>query len=234
MGLTFAAVSIGSVNFVNASGDSTIKACASRQTGTMRYISKGKCKKTESSLSWNQRGVQGLPGDITSTQGLQQIHIVDSTGRDFGIPISIDNANVATVFYDGGIWTISSSPTLNISGDTSLNNDSFMFWDSRCTQPIYATPGSTNALVNARTFSQSSNGVRTYYKPTGSPFSGSSLSTWYTTVGYGSPDGCKLSTVIDAYNSSYTRDIKSSSRFYTSVVQINPPPYLAPFSLVLK
>jgi hypothetical protein len=240
LGVVFTAVSIGAVNYVSAAGNSTIKACANKQTGAMRYIKKGACKKTESILLWNQQGLQGpqgpqgIPGISASANGPQKIHVVDSAGRDFGVPLSIDNADTATVFYDGGIWMFSSSPTLNIWGDTSLRNDSWMYWDNRCTQPFFSTPGGTNALPNARTFTQSSNGVRTYFKPTGSPFSGSSLSTWYTTVGYGSPDGCKLSTVIDAYNSSYTRDAKSPSKFYTSVVQVNPPPYLAPFTLVLK
>jgi hypothetical protein len=246
IGIAFTVVTGSAVNYVNAAGDSTIKACANKKTGAMRYIKKGKCKKTESVLLWNRQGLQGLqgiqglqglqgiPGSSAPANGRQQIHVFDSAGRDFGVPISIDNANTAKIFYDGGIWTFSSSPTSNISGDRSLINK-HMYWDNGCTQPFFSTPGGTNALSNARTFTEDSvNGPRTYYKPTGSPFSGSSLSTWYTTVSYGSPIGCKLSTVIEAYYSGYTRDAKSPSIFYTSVVKVNPPPYLAPFSLVLK
>jgi hypothetical protein len=69
LGVVITAVSVGAVSFVNAAGDATIKACADKKTGVMRYIAKGKCKKTESMLSWNQMGPQGLPGSA-GTNGL--------------------------------------------------------------------------------------------------------------------------------------------------------------------
>ena len=62
LGVVITAVSVGAVSFVNAAGDKQLKACANKKTGVMRYISKGKCKKTETSLSWTQMGPQGLPG----------------------------------------------------------------------------------------------------------------------------------------------------------------------------
>ena len=63
LGVVITAVSVGAVSFVNAAGDATLKACANKKTGVMRYISKGSCnKKTETSLSWNQLGPQGLSG----------------------------------------------------------------------------------------------------------------------------------------------------------------------------
>jgi hypothetical protein len=62
LGVVITAVSVGAVSFVNAAGDATLKACADKKSGAMRYIAKGKCKKTETSLSWNQMGPQGLAG----------------------------------------------------------------------------------------------------------------------------------------------------------------------------
>ena len=62
LGVVITAASVGAVSFVNAAGDANIKACADKKTGVMRYIAKGKCKKTETSLSWGQIGPQGLPG----------------------------------------------------------------------------------------------------------------------------------------------------------------------------
>ena len=231
LGLVFAVVSLGAVNYANAAGNSTIKACANKKTGAMRYIKKGSCKNTESVLLWNQQGLQGIPGSSASANGPQQIHVVDSAGRDFGIPL-IASSTGATVFYDGGVWSFSSSPTLNISGDGSLENSSRIFWDSTCTQPIFKTAAGSNATPSTRAYWQWSNGSRTYYKPNGYPFSGSSLSTFYT-LAY--TDTCKLSSFIDSnYGTSFTTGVKSPSNFYTSVVQVNPPPYLAPFSLVLK
>jgi hypothetical protein len=62
LGVVITAVSVGAVSFVNAAGNGTLKACASKATGAMRYISKGSCKKTETSLSWNQMDSQGSSG----------------------------------------------------------------------------------------------------------------------------------------------------------------------------
>ena len=62
IGFACAALSLGAVTYANAAGGKTLKACANKTTGVMRYISKGSCKKTETSLSWNQMGPQGLPG----------------------------------------------------------------------------------------------------------------------------------------------------------------------------
>jgi hypothetical protein len=62
LGVVITAVSVGAVSFVDAARDVTLKACANKRTGVMRYIAKGSCKKTETSLSWNQIGSQGLPG----------------------------------------------------------------------------------------------------------------------------------------------------------------------------
>ena len=62
LGVIITAASVGAVTYANAAGNRTLKACANKSTGAMRYISKGSCKKTETSLSWNQMGSQGLPG----------------------------------------------------------------------------------------------------------------------------------------------------------------------------
>ena len=62
IGFACAALSLGAVTYANAAGNGTLKACANKTTGVMRYISKGSCKKTETSLSWNQMGPSGLPG----------------------------------------------------------------------------------------------------------------------------------------------------------------------------
>ena len=70
LGVVITAVSVGAVSFVNAAGNGTLKACANKKTGVMRYISKGSCnKKTETSLSWNQMGPQGMSGSA-GTNGI--------------------------------------------------------------------------------------------------------------------------------------------------------------------
>jgi hypothetical protein len=62
LGVVITAASVGAVSFVNAAGNGTLKACANKTTGVMRYIAKGSCKKTEILLLWNQMGPSGLPG----------------------------------------------------------------------------------------------------------------------------------------------------------------------------
>jgi hypothetical protein len=74
VGFGCAALSLGAVSFANASSGATMKACANKVTGVMRYISEGSCKKTETSLSWNKKGPAGSPGNsgatgLTGTKG---------------------------------------------------------------------------------------------------------------------------------------------------------------------
>jgi hypothetical protein len=62
LGVVITAISVGAVSYANASAGGTLKACANKSTGAMRYITKGSCRKTETSLSWNQMGPQGSSG----------------------------------------------------------------------------------------------------------------------------------------------------------------------------
>jgi hypothetical protein len=103
LGFGCAAISLGAVTYVNAAGDATIKACANKKSGAMRYISKGACRKTETSLSWNQIGPQGLPGSAgtigakgetgaagakgdpgTAGTNGQTLFVVDANGQTLG------------------------------------------------------------------------------------------------------------------------------------------------------
>jgi hypothetical protein len=68
LGVVVTAVSVSAVSYVNALNDQTMRACADRKTGAMRYIDKGRCKRTERALTWNQVGPQGLQG-ATGAQG---------------------------------------------------------------------------------------------------------------------------------------------------------------------
>lgn len=62
VGVAITVVSAAAISYVNAAGDTTIKACINKSSGVMRYLSKGKCKQSEKLLSWNQSGPQGIPG----------------------------------------------------------------------------------------------------------------------------------------------------------------------------
>jgi hypothetical protein len=62
VGVVTTAASVGAVSYVDASGSSTIQACADKRTGVMRLISRGSCKRTETLVSWNRVGPQGATG----------------------------------------------------------------------------------------------------------------------------------------------------------------------------
>ena len=127
LGVVITAVSVGAVSFVNAAGDKTLKACANKTTGVMRYISKGSCnKKTETSLSWNQMGPSGLPGAAGTNgtageigpqgkvgetgQNGKTLTVVDATGKQIGLVVG--GGEVAPRFLtliDGRLWYLDSS-----------------------------------------------------------------------------------------------------------------------------
>ncbi|CAB4571777.1 unannotated protein [freshwater metagenome] len=83
LGVVITAVSVSAVSFANAAGDKQLNACANKKTGVIRYIPKGSCnKKTETTLSWNQMGPQGLPGSA----GIKGDAGID--GRNYAVKIS--------------------------------------------------------------------------------------------------------------------------------------------------
>ena len=55
VGVVTTAASVVAVSYVDASGGSTIQACADKRTGVMRLISRGSCKRTETLVSWGHR-----------------------------------------------------------------------------------------------------------------------------------------------------------------------------------
>ena len=93
LGVIVTAVSVCAVTYVNAAGSAAINACVNKSTGAMRYISKGSCKKTESSLKWNQTGPQGIPGaqgsSGTASNGHAATSVFDVSGTNLGRLVSV-------------------------------------------------------------------------------------------------------------------------------------------------
>ena len=92
LGVIVTAASIGLVSFANAASDVTLKACANKTTGVMRYIAKGSCKKSETSLSWNQIGPQGLAA--TSVAGAKGDTGAAGAKGDTGATVAIPTTTV--------------------------------------------------------------------------------------------------------------------------------------------
>jgi hypothetical protein len=167
IGFGCAALSLGAVTYANAAGDATLKACANKTSGAMRYISKGSCKKTEKLLIWNQMGPQGLPGiagenGIAGTKGDagaagsngtagtngaagtngQNLYLVNAEGKTLGQITSADYSN-ATVLIENYLWTLSTQTALV----ASISEIGSYFKDAACTIP-YGT-GNSSVGINA-------------------------------------------------------------------------------------
>jgi len=167
IGFGCAALSLGAVTYANAAGNKTLKACANKKTGAMRYISKGSCKKTEISLSWSQMGIQGLPGvagakgdtgaagaagtngadgtkgdsGTAGTNGTngQNFYAVDSTGKTLGPVISHCDGCNGDSFV--GVLIDGKNWSFETSryyiSNSEPSNSAFAYKDSSCTQPWF-------------------------------------------------------------------------------------------------
>ena len=150
--------SIGTIRYVNASGDTRINACANKSTGIIRYIEKGVCKKTEKLISWNQQGAQGIQGN-TGKSGVdgnagasgskgdsgangQNFHVVDLAGKDLGVFFGPSDTNYTlleswvVLDNDLNLWRISPSSYGFESDDANVGYGDLYFKDSACTLPL--------------------------------------------------------------------------------------------------
>jgi hypothetical protein len=204
----------------------------------MRYISKGSCKKTEKLLEWNQMGPQGLPGTagengIAGTKGDvgaagangQNLHVIDAAGKDLGIALS-SSATSANILFEGGNWALTNTNEYwKVSGDL---NTSGWFSDSSCLNPYWMSPSNSSLQVpQARGFFTSA-GTTKYFKPTGTPFLGST-SKFY------SRNGAAVNGVYPCREETNSGSIAEFvSIYFTAVVETTPPTFTAPFTIVAK
>jgi hypothetical protein len=227
-GVVITAISVGAVTFASAAGDVTIKACANKTTGAMRYIAKGKCKKTETSLSWGEIGPQGLPGSAGTpgTNG-QNFHVIDAAGRDLGVSLGVWGSGAQVVFlHDGGLWEVNGE---YIGG---LFVAGIYYSDSSCTIPLAEvnttmTPmmrGTSNSTLN-----------RKYYKVEGSAFLLSSRLV-YAKIQTGSRGAysypCTASTETSFID--YFANTGSVNPLLSAVTEVTPPEFTGPFTIVAK
>ena len=242
LGVIITAASVGAVTYANAAGDATLKACANKTSGAMRYISKGSCKKTEKLLSWSQMGPQGLPGSAgtkgetgaagtNGTNGTngQNFHVIDAAGRDLGIPLS-SSATTANIMFEGGIWTLQNTGYIESLTDGELNASS-RYIDSSCVTPYWNAPSQFAGLIQAARGARTVSGVTKYYKPSGTPFLGST-SKFYSRQG-AVVDGVRACVEITSSVDSEAV-AEHAVTYFTNVVEVTPPTFTAPFTIVAK
>jgi hypothetical protein len=235
-GVLITAVSVGAVTYANAAGDATIKACANKTTGAMRYISKGSCKKTEKILTWNQMGTQGLQGatGASGTPGAdgQKFHVLDANGRDLGLMISLsDNADTVSILHNGGIWMLRDSQNQIFSGKSISGT---YFSDSSCTTGFVELGTSPISAAQTRVSGDEVNQL--FGRLSGQPFLKSSR-TIYAIV----PTGSKPNVTYPCLPSSDSRFITwwneengAANPYFSEWTPVMPPEYSAPFTIVSR
>jgi len=238
LGVIITAASVGAVTYANAAGDATLKACANKATGVMRYISKGSCKKTEKLLSWNQMGPQGLSGvngsagakgdnGTAGTNG-QNFHVIDAVGRDLGPAVGLsDLGQAAIIIHDGGLWSLNSFSNLP-SG--ALFSPTQFYSDNACTIALIQVGEKVQSM--ARGSNEDVDNPK-FWKLAGDSFLMSSRVVYgKVRVGvsptYTYPCTPSTDTSFQPYFE-YTGDPRLSA-----VTEVTPPAYTAPFTIVAK
>ena len=245
LGVIITAASVGAVTYANAAGNGSLKACANKTTGVMRYISKGSCKKTETSLSWSQMGPQGLPGvagakgdtgaaGANGTNGSngangQNFHVIDAAGKDLGVAL-YSSTTFATIMYDGDIWSVSNTGDAQSSIMGDLNNSGY-YIDSSCTTPYWRNPSNSVTPIQMARGYFTVAGTTKYYKPTGTPF-------LVSTAKFYARWGALLNgtrACIEITNSVDSEAVAEFAAIYfTNVVETTPPTFTMPFTIVAR
>ena len=237
LGIIIAAVSAGAVNFANAAGNTTLKACADKASGTMRYISKGSCKKTEKTLSWNQIG----PSGATGTNG-QNHFAVDATGKTIGV-VTGTGWGSYDVLIEGKIWNLSSE---SVGYNNSSQGDvSSAYSNSSCTTPYFKmdseaplrTWTATNniqgvAIDSGLLFYEAVRTQSTYkaYQPSGAALSWTTSTVYFLNAQY---DGQKTTVTCDL-RSDAGKIIDAKNHTLYAAVEVTRPTYTAPLTLVAR
>jgi hypothetical protein len=245
LGVVITAVSVGAVSFVNAAGNGTLKACANKTTGLMRYISKGSCKKTETTLSWNQMGPTGLSGSAgtngtagaNGTNGSagakgevgpagQNFHAIDATGKDLGI-ITQGNASEVTVYSEGGLWPWQTQAYLT-------NSSLYIFRDSSCTVPLAINTNAVYVAASQFVFPSNNRWIlaksaqslpTAAYKASGQVFDIKSLTTIY--IWNTNSQTCTSKTPSTFF-------FEGENIYATDLTTVSLPTYTAPLTIVAK
>jgi hypothetical protein len=226
IGFACAALSLGAVTYVNAASNATLKACANKTTGIMRYISKGSCKKTEKALSWNQTGPQGAAG-VAGTNG-QNFHVIDAAGRDLGPTIGLWNqGQTATILYEGGLWEVSSLNNL-LEGSLQLEG---LFSDSSCSVPLVQVREKMQSMARGLIGGDNPRN----FKLAGESFLMSSKVVYKVIRSQNPPYTYPCTASTDPYFATYHNDNPYNPDLRLSAItEVSPPAYTAPFTIVAK
>jgi hypothetical protein len=99
------AIGVGGGYALAASNTKTITVCADKKTGILHLKTRGPCKSTQTRVSWNQQGAQGVPGTQGSAgaQGPSGPQGVPGAQGPAGVRVWANVANDGTVAQGQGI-----------------------------------------------------------------------------------------------------------------------------------
>jgi hypothetical protein len=190
-------------------------------------------------------GPQGLPGNAgekgdtgaagangtNGTNGTngQNFHVIDAAGKDLGVALS-STATAATIMYDGGIWNIynTGDSLYRIMGDLSYSG---YYIDDSCTTPYWYNPSNSASPIQMARGYFTLAGTTKYFKPTGTPFLGS-------TAKFYARRGALVSgvrTCIEITSATYSSEVTEfAASYFTNVIETAPPTFTMPFTIVAK
>ena len=209
----------------------------------MRYISKGSCKKTETSLSWNQIGPTGLPGSsgsagekgdtgaagingTTGTSGTngKTLVAVDATGKEIGNVLGDGQAGGVTpdfvILNNDRLWRVNSTE-YTVYGSGYYDG---AYSDSACTLPLGLMSSSTPSAQLTFGYVNASSGGKTYIATTKYADAFDMTKPVYKA----GDSSCFVLTTLQR------RDTYGSTQFFYSLAEIPAPTYVAPLLIVLK
>jgi len=234
LGVITTAACLGIVSFASAASEPTVKACASKSNGVMRYLAKGTCKKSEKLLTWNQVGLSGLSGTAgtkgeTGSKGEsgssgvngsngQNYFLVGNDGKTIGPVMGVD-ASTATVLFNGSLFNV------NLADGSMMGGLNVGGWysDSNCLLPFAIQQALTNSLMVGVDY-QVVGGITApkFFKLSGGPATLASQGTVYVKSGL-------RCVVMDASN----RTGFASSIIY-STVETTGPQIVLPLSIASR
>jgi hypothetical protein len=132
--------------------------------------------------------------------------------------------------YDGGIWSVSNTGDAQYRVMGDLGNSSYYIDDS-CTTPYWHNPSNSVIPIQMARGYFTVAGTTKYYKPTGTPFLGS-------TAKFYARRGTLVSgvrTCIELTSPTYSDDITEfAATYFTNVIETAPPTFTTPFTIVAR
>ena len=98
----FVALGAGGGYAVAASNNKTITVCADKKTGVLHLKTRGRCKSSQTPVSWNQQGPQGSQG-TQGPQGTQGAQGLQGAQGPAGVTVWANVTNSGVILHGDGI-----------------------------------------------------------------------------------------------------------------------------------